>query len=172
MMTYRRWIAGGAVALAGLILAGGVAAQDPVITLNAMAQYYDGVVFDHESHIDYAGDCVSCHHHTTGEVPVDVSCLNCHDGNLRGTSTAISCRDCHAAEPYTAVQLRSKEKALYQYHNDTPGLKAAYHRGCMGCHVEVGAPLGCQDCHPRNEMGDSLYRTGAHLPSPTVGQGH
>jgi hypothetical protein len=171
MRTNRKWIIRGVVALAGLVLVCGAAAQDPVMDLNSLQQYYQGVTFDHDGHVDYAGDCVSCHHHTTGEAPVNARCLNCHDGGLRGANTAVSCRDCHSAEPYTAAQLRAKEEAI-QYHNDTPGLKAAYHRSCMGCHAEVGAPMGCQDCHSRSDAGDSLYRTGAYLPSPTAGKGH
>jgi hypothetical protein len=172
MRTNRKWIVWGMVALAGLVLVGGAAAQNPVMQLDAIQQYYAGVTFDHQAHVDYAGNCASCHHHTTGEAPLDPSCLNCHDGGTRSNTAAVACQDCHLAEPYSASQLRTKQENVYTYHNDKPGLKAAYHRGCLGCHAEMGAPTGCQDCHLRTEAGDSLYRTGAHLPAPTVGKGH
>jgi hypothetical protein len=172
MSNNRKWLVRGMVALAGLVLVGNAAAQDPVMTLNSMQQYYEGVVFDHDAHVDYAEGCASCHHHTTGEASLDQNCLNCHNGGLRGTNTAVSCRDCHSAAPYTAAQLRSKDEAIHQYHNDTPGLKAAYHRSCMGCHAEQGAPMGCQDCHARSQAGDSLYRSGAYLPPPATVKGH
>jgi hypothetical protein len=168
-----KWIVRGVVALAGLVLVCSAAAQSPVLTLDAIKQYYDGVTFDHEAHVDYAGNCSSCHHHTTGETSQDPRCLNCHDGGTaRSNTAAVACQECHLANPYSASQLRSKQENVYLYHNDKPGLKAAYHRSCMGCHTEVGAPTGCLDCHTRNSDGDSLYRTGVHLPAPNVGKGH
>jgi hypothetical protein len=172
MSNNRKWIVRGMVALAGLVLVCSAAAQSPVLTLDALKQYYDGVTFDHDGHIDYAGSCAACHHHTTGEAPTDARCLNCHDGSLRSNASSVACQDCHSAQPYSALQLRSKQENIYLYHNDKPGLKAAYHRSCMGCHEVAGAPMGCQDCHSRNDAGESLYRTGTHLPAPVVGKGH
>jgi hypothetical protein len=172
MRTNVTWIVRGMVAVAGLVLVCSAAAQEPVLTLKALEQYYDGVTFDHDAHIDYAEGCASCHHHTTGDKPLDPRCVNCHDGGTRSNTAAVACQDCHSAQPYSAEQLRTQQENVYTYHNDKPGLKAAYHLSCMGCHEQSGAPMGCQDCHLRNEAGDALYRSGAHLPAPKVGAKH
>ena len=50
------------------------------------------------------------------------------------------------------------------HHTGKVGLKGAYHLKCMGCHQEMGAPTGCQDCHPRNSKGDKFFHAGAFAP--------
>jgi hypothetical protein len=64
------------------------------------------------------------------------------------------CQACHhnspvAKKPPRCVSCHGKpfdEKNLLR-----PGLKAAYHQQCMGCHKEMGVdkpkPTGCTDCH-------------------------
>lgn len=132
------------------------------VTLDALAELYAGVEFDHASHVSLAEDCSTCHHHTTGTPPRDPACLACHD--LSRAVSAVACRDCHAPNPFSARFLEEKEQDVKRYHTDKPGLKAAYHLGCLGCHQEMGGPTGCQDCHQRTEQGDAFYRTGAFAP--------
>lgn len=60
-------------------------------------------------------------------------CGGCHHRSPAGMRPT-PCRSCHGemAEPLS----------------DRPGLKAAYHRQCMGCHIEMGIDKqGCEDCH-------------------------
>lgn len=142
------------------------------VTLDALAELYSGVEFDHAGHIEMAEDCSTCHHHTTGTPPRDPACLACHD--LGREASAVACQGCHTPDPFSARYLDEKEKDVKRYHTDKPGLKAAYHLGCMGCHQEMGGPTGCEDCHARTEQGDALYRTGAFAPkgSPATGSHH
>ena len=36
---------------------------------------------------------------------------------------------------------------------DKPGLKVAYHRQCIGCHIEMNIQKqGCTDCHAEKEV--------------------
>lgn len=141
------------------------------VMLDALSQWYAGVDFDHASHLNLADDCSVCHHHTTGTPPRDPACLACHD--LGREASAVACRDCHAPDPFSAQYLGEKERDVKRYHTDKPGLKAAYHLACMGCHQQMDGPTGCLDCHERNEQGDALYRTGASAPhgSP-AGEAH
>ena len=60
-------------------------------------------------------------------------CSGCHHRSPIGTRPP-PCRACHAE---TADPTR-----------DRPGLKVAYHRQCMGCHIAMDLPQqGCTDCH-------------------------
>jgi hypothetical protein len=61
---------------------------------------------------------------------------------------------------------------LYQYHVDMPGLKAAYHWNCVGCHEVMDGPTGCQDCHARTVEGDTFYRANASDTSTSGTSGH
>lgn len=131
------------------------------VTIDRLAQYFTPVTFDHQMHQDVAS-CARCHHHTTGDA-AEPQCAGCHAGRKAAT---VACRDCHTAEPFAAAAVREKEQDRTRYHIDKPGLKAAYHRNCLGCHEEVGGPLGCDDCHAKTAAGDELYRTGSQAPQP------
>ncbi len=64
---------------------------------------------------------------------VNTLCAGCHHHSPVGKRPP-PCRECHAGEPRPAV--------------DQPGLMAAYHRQCLGCHVRMGVKkTGCTDCH-------------------------
>jgi hypothetical protein len=63
----------------------------------------------------------------------DILCSGCHHYSPVG-SRPPPCRACHAE---TADPTR-----------DRPGLKVAYHRQCIGCHIAMDLPQqGCTDCH-------------------------
>jgi hypothetical protein len=44
----------------------------------------------------------------------------------------------------------------------------------MGCHKEMGGPVGCEDCHARTDAGDAFFHSGSYAPSsaPADGSGH
>lgn len=65
-------------------------------------------------------------------------CSGCHHHSPTGLRPP-ACRSCH---PKTADPV-----------NDRPGLKVAYHRQCVGCHLEMGVKQqGCTDCHEMKEV--------------------
>ncbi len=156
-------------AVPGLIKAQGGADR---VALNKLSSLYEPVDFDHAMHTGLAESCATCHHHTLGEAPVVERCARCHQG---GESVgAIACRDCHSAERFSSAYLEKIEKDPYLYHTGRPGLMGALHQQCLGCHQEMGAPVGCTDCHLRTEKGDAFYRSGVHAPKdkPAGKSGH
>lgn len=162
----RRKIISGVVAMMALALwamPGQAAGEPDSVLINTLSQYYEPVAFDHAGHVDMAGDCAGCHHHTTGAPTSDPACARCHDSARPAAS--VACRDCHVAQPFSAEALREKEADVGRYHTDKPGLRGAYHASCMGCHEANGGPVGCEDCHPRTDAGDALYRTGPYAPA-------
>jgi hypothetical protein len=62
------------------------------------------------------------------------NCASCHHHSSAGQT--LSCGECHGA-PFDPKNL------------NMPGLKGAYHLQCMGCHKEIGGPLGCTKCHAK-----------------------
>lgn len=136
------------------------------VELNALAELYGPVNFDHTMHTDIAGDCAVCHHHTTGTPPQDPRCAKCHAKS--GPADEVACQSCHAAKRFEAEYLNKLAADNTIYHVDRLGLKAAYHQRCMGCHEESGAPNGCQDCHTRNDAGDKVFHAGQYAPPPSA----
>jgi hypothetical protein len=65
-----------------------------------------------------------------------VLCAGCHHRSPVGERPP-PCRSCHGASAVPA--------------SDRPGLQAAYHRQCMGCHAAMGLKQGCTDCHAKRE---------------------
>jgi hypothetical protein len=154
---------------AGIVLAGEGPDQ---VTLDSLASLYEAVAFDHAMHEAVADDCATCHHHTTGDTPQPQECQGCHYAGQEAAT--VSCRDCHLAEPFSAQVLRDKDQNVQLYHTDQVGLKAAYHLSCMGCHKEMGGPVGCEDCHARTDAGDAFFHSGSYAPpsAPANGSGH
>lgn len=159
--------------LVGLLVTTGAAAA-PVapdqVKLDSLTSLFEGVNFDHAAHVEIAGDCASCHHHTTGDGAGGGRCDRCHAQSP--ASAVVACRGCHVADPFTAEQLERKADDRYQYHVDKPGLKAAYHWNCLGCHEDAGGPTGCEDCHSRTPAGDQFYHSGAYAPKAAVSHAH
>jgi len=67
-------------------------------------------------------------------------CASCHHHSPAGQTPA--CGECHA-EPFDPQNL------------DMPGLKGAYHLQCLDCHQEIGAPVGCTECHAKKAKAGS-----------------
>jgi len=133
------------------------------VELDALAQLYEPVNFDHVMHVDVAeADCATCHHHTTGTPVKDKNCAKCHANS--GATDEVACRECHPAKRFEAEYLKKMAEDNTLFHVGKVGLKAAYHLRCMGCHQEMGAPNGCQDCHTRNDAGDKFFHSGKYAP--------
>jgi len=133
-------------------------------TLDTLTNLFEAVSFNHAMHVDVAAnDCSVCHHHTTGTKVTDERCARCHKNS--GETSSVACRDCHPADPFSAEHLQKIADAPLLYHIDQPGLKGAYHRKCLGCHKEMGAPSECEACHKRTEKGDAFYRSGKFAPA-------
>jgi hypothetical protein len=140
------------------------------VSLDTMAELYDAVEFDHAMHTDLGEDCSACHHHTTGTGTIDERCVSCHANSDEVAS--VGCRDCHASDPFSAEHLNRESQEIYQFHIDRPGLKAAYHWNCIGCHEEMDGPTGCEDCHARTPQGDAFYHSDASANATHGKSGH
>ena len=165
--------------LLGIVLCGLLSAVSSIaateqgpgkVTINRLADLFEAVNFDHAAHVEIAGNCSTCHHHATGDGSSGGRCARCHAQSPK--SAKIACSDCHEVNPFTAAQLERKADDRYQFHVDKPGLKAAYHMSCLGCHQEAGGPTGCDECHPRTEKGDAFYHSGAFAPKASATHAH
>ena len=145
-----------------------IAAEMPEqVTIDSMVELFEGGEFDHTMHTELGEDCSVCHHHTTGTGNADERCVSCH-GNSPEVAD-VGCRDCHFADPFSAERINESSLEIYQFHIDRPGLKAAYHWNCLGCHEANDAPTACQDCHARTPKGDDFYHMNASGSSDTSG---
>jgi c(7)-type cytochrome triheme protein len=124
------WAAAAIIAIIGLIPVTAALAQEEEIELS-MAPPQEAqrppVIFPHEVHMGLY-DCLECHHdYQNGENVLDEDSLE--EGN-----PAIQCANCHNGKT-------------------SPDLQEAFHRQCIGCHIDVrksGQPSGpemCGDCH-------------------------
>jgi len=161
----RKVLGGVAFLLAGMSLQAGMAQED-IIVLDNMAQYYEPVEFNHSMHVDLLGNnsCATCHHHTVGTKLIDENCLRCHVGSSETDSAA--CRDCHPIKRFSAEYLAAVEENIHLYHEDKPGLKGAFHQRCLGCHKQMDAATDCMVCHARTEAGDKFFYSGKFAPVP------
>lgn len=133
-------------------------------SLESLTDLFEAVSFNHAMHVDVvANDCAVCHHHTTGTKVTDERCARCHKNS--GAANSAACRDCHSANPFSAENLQKNGDSSLLFHTDKPGLKGAYHRKCLGCHKEMGAPSECENCHKRTEKGNAFYRSGKFAPA-------
>lgn len=66
----------------------------------------------------------------------EMLCAGCHHRSPVG-SRPPSCKSCHGDTAHAT--------------KDKPGLRAAYHRQCVGCHQKIGLKKakGCTDCHKK-----------------------
>jgi len=122
-----------------------------LIEISSLAKLYSGVEFDHFSHQENY-ECGSCHHDSLA-LEDKTECLHCHD---KSTDTEpASCRKCHLFRRTSQNQDVGQRK--YSYHKDIPGLKAAYHLQCLGCHKRDEGPVDCTVCHEYSELGEKFY---------------
>lgn len=168
MYAVRNWLIGAIITMALVALPLGSQAKAPpdTLVLDALANLYEKVNFDHAKHIMLVKDCADCHHHTAGTMAQNPNCVRCHKNS--GATANVACRGCHLVQPFSAEALRGKSRTAY--HNDIPGLKGAYHQACSGCHARMGGPTGCQDCHTRTKKGDAYFSAGAYAPPQPHGE--
>jgi len=141
------------------------------VEIDALAQLYDPVEFDHALHEEVTdSNCAVCHHHTLGTPVEDENCARCHADS--GPANEVTCQGCHAAKRFDSDYLKQLEADNTIYHTDRIGLKAAYHFRCMNCHEEMDAPIGCQDCHTRNDAGDKFFHAGSYTPPESSKTSH
>jgi hypothetical protein len=138
--------------LGGLLVSGAArpsAMEGPdMIELDALTNIYNAVTFDHAMHADMAS-CATCHHHTTGLPAEDVRCVGCHGASAQ--TDEVGCTGCHTTSPGSAKKMKESQ-ATNLFHTDTTGLKRAYHLQCLGCHKEMEAASGCEDCHAKKDI--------------------
>lgn len=132
------------------------------VILDRLQSLFQPVVFDHLLHLDLAS-CADCHHHTTGGEAATENCSRCHRGGEE--AEGVACIDCHPVDRFHSSYLQSLQDPLL-YHIDKPGLKGAYHLGCLGCHLQSDGPVGCRDCHSINAEGRKLYRSASEAAVP------
>ena len=134
------------------------------ISIESLKDLYGPVTFGHAQHIARERDCAVCHHHTNGAPASKEQCLRCHRGGHEVKS--MGCKSCHEKQPFSAEQVNGRFKNSLLFHQDKPGLKAAYHLSCLGCHKTKGAgPVACIDCHSSDQQRRSL------LPSREICSG-
>lgn len=164
MEAFQRIVGTAALLLACLpIMAAAEAAELPeIVRLDSMANLYKGVDFDHAMHMEVSDDCSSCHHHTVGIPTTDERCSKCHDSEEM--LETVTCGNCHKRDPSCTLNGEKHEATMKRYHRDMPGLNAAYHLNCMGCHKEWGGPIACGDCHQRTKAGERFYYSDSYKP--------
>lgn len=141
------------------------------INLNTKGKLYDSFSFNHAKHIQLTKECADCHHHATGTLMEDPNCIRCHRNS--GETKTVACRGCHSADPFSAATMKEVANSLQKYHLDKPGVKAAMHQNCLGCHSKKNGPTGCQDCHRRTKEGDAFYNSGQFAPKgKSTSSGH
>jgi hypothetical protein len=160
----------GRILVTGLIISGLLviavvqlsAMEEPdVVELDTLTSIYAGVTFDHAMHTDMAS-CAACHHHTTGMPAEDAKCVRCHEAS--GQADEVACTGCHPSSPGSAEKMKESQ-AVNLFHTDTTGLKRAYHIQCLGCHKEMEAASGCEDCHAKKaadlkvSLGEDMLKT-------------
>ena len=104
------------------------------ITIDTLVEKYEASRFPHRQIVDRLHRTISAnglarHFHGSTEMV----CAGCHHNTPVG-SRPPPCASCHTEEGDPT--------------SDVPGLRAAYHRQCVGCHEQMNIPeQGCTDCH-------------------------
>ena len=130
----------------------GAAMDGPdAIKLDSLSNLYEGVSFDHLLHVDVAS-CGTCHHHLTETPTANQDCIRCH--KISSPADEVACTACHPVNPCSPETREVMKPEAQRYHLERTGLKRAYHRNCLGCHYEQGAPTGCEDCHVKKGVVD------------------
>jgi hypothetical protein len=93
--------------------------MEETIVIGSLENIYLPVVFSHKSHakMGQMGEGCSICHHYSPAEEIAPACENCH------------------------------QPAVDEEHIDHPGLKGAYHRNCIFCHIEWSHENDCENCH-------------------------
>jgi hypothetical protein len=107
-----------------------------MVTIGILSKDYEPAVMPHRKiveklrqHIANSSMATYFHGHE------DVVCQGCHHHSPIGATTPL-CENCHGVEFDQSDPLK-------------PGLRAAYHLQCLGCHeaMELKEPKDCAGCH-------------------------
>ncbi len=108
------------------------------VIIKTLSREYEPVVFPHRKIVDalirhIQGNKLAAYFHGQG----GTICQGCHH-HSPVSKTPPECRSCHAKTFDAKNPLR-------------PGLEAAFHLQCMGCHQKMGIKKlsGCTDCHKK-----------------------
>jgi octaheme c-type cytochrome (tetrathionate reductase family) len=125
--------------------------------LNRKVNDYELVRFSHRSHDNATrGNCAVCHHRMSFDKGdrVGIELKEMHNGF--GVTLGAACITCHKSMDMSSPQ-RCDQCHQMPNEPDHParlGLKASYHRQCIGCHQELppsaNAPTDCISCHHPN----------------------
>jgi DnaJ-class molecular chaperone len=104
------------------------------VTIDFLVEDYEASTLPHAKIVTKLDTLVRANELARGfHENTDTLCSGCHHQTPTGTRPP-QCRACHsaAADPT----------------RDQPGLKVAYHRQCVGCHIAMNIDKqGCTDCH-------------------------
>ncbi len=100
--------------------------ETSILVLDVLENVYESVEFNHEKHASMSD--------------MSGGCTNCHH-YAPPTNKYPDCSECHLPEGLVG--------------KIEPGLKAAYHKQCMGCHNEWDNDTHCEFCHRKKEGGMS-----------------
>jgi cytochrome c-type biogenesis protein CcmH/NrfF len=119
---------------------------------DVLGDQFQPVKFRHKYHAQILKDCSVCHHffeeHYNNQVVPADKCASCHQSdNFKNMSRSIRCDVCHNEDATPEVRYVKSQSGKMLL---IPGLKAAFHRSCLGCHKEMGGPSTCGDCHLAN----------------------
>lgn len=151
---------------------------DKSYCVNCHHAEFGSLAYDHDAHIEYAGDCQVCHHDTDID-PDTTGCGECHSQAGDETMPSVReaahqrCATCHddmfdqgikGCRPCHELKDMSNYEGSYTpcsqcHHSPEPGRelvltrKNAFHDQCMNCHEELKkGPFGennCGQCHIR-----------------------
>jgi len=110
---------------AALVWAGqpGHAAAPQTVTIDSLSRWFGPVTFPHAEHVEMAGGCSSCHHHTDGE---PATCDTCHSKKLY---------DADSPE-MPSLKVAYHERCVTCHQENGGPVK------CVDCHVRKVLPKG------------------------------
>jgi hypothetical protein len=116
------------------------------VEIGVLANEYQAAKMPHRKIVDkltqYIRDSNTATHFHGHE---DVVCQGCHHNSPVGAKPPL-CESCHSVEFDETKPLQ-------------PGLRAAYHLQCLGCHkgMEIKEPKDCIGCHPEGQKSDVAF---------------
>lgn len=137
-----------------------------IVTLKELANLYDPVPFDHQSHAAMSqmwNGCSTCHHRPPSATTMPAHSLE--HPTQQQAALVPACKSCHPAN--------MEEANIHM-----PNLRGAYHRQCLNCHREWMHGNACVVCHrprdgrtvaaPQVSKDDIIGRMHPPIPEPEI----
>lgn len=99
-----------------------LASSPKMVILGTLENLYVPVQFNHKLHSNMSG--------------MGANCKTCHHYSKASQFTPHACKTCHP-------------KDVIHENIGQPGLKGAYHRQCLGCHLNWDSQASCEICHEK-----------------------